>query len=156
MINTKLRNRSITNRLISIIIFVTICALPANCCSQFQDTDTDTTEHTTTPPSTTAEDDSDLLALLTKLLNVLVDKDNSHMERINTANSLEILFAPDAIVRILDDNGAIIRERPAEFLGRTATSRLVKDVVPIEVKTLRSGYRRQITTLVVTEKIQNL
>ncbi len=104
------------------------------------------------------DNSEEILTLVKSSLEFISDKTNSVADRMNVAASLEVIFAPDAVIRIVGENGFIIRETASEFLGRISTSRLINRLVPLELSVEKNEDAgiRQIKHLFVKEEFQNL
>lgn len=113
--------------------------------------------HTTTPAQETSDVSGEIMGLLKSSLDFLTDHSNSAADRMNVAASLEVLFTPEAAIKIVGTNNFIVRENPKEFLGRVSTSTLVTKIEPLDLKIEQNkdaGFR-QISQLIVKEHIQN-
>lgn len=82
-------------------------------------------------------------------LDYLIDRNNSHEERVEMANALMKLFTEDAVVKYVSQDGNIIidKEIASVCLGRLASSIGTLKVIPIDIKHNGS----QITELKVKE-----
>ena len=105
---------------------------------------------TTVPTSNSIKSSGDWQDTLTELFDVLISNMVSEQQRIELKERMEILFAPNAQVRILgqDTETAVDRESASAYIGRRATSRLLLKVVVVDGELNANG---QISSLKVRE-----
>ncbi len=72
---------------------------------------------------------------LSDAFDVLINTNVDEMERIELEQKLNTLFARNAVVRIVGQDGKTLvnKESASVFLGRLATSRLLLKVVPVDI-----------------------
>lgn len=92
---------------------------------------------TTSPSVSKAESEQDWMNIIGTALDNLIDTRQNETNRIAQAESLESVFAPGAVVRVMstDGNQVIDKDSAEEFIGRLATSRILLKVVPVSIKT---------------------
>ncbi len=93
------------------------------------------TKQQQTPDATKQQGDGDdWINILTKCFAVLINVTVDENDRISLEQKLNVLFADDAQVKILGQDGdtPIDRESADVFLGRLATSRLLLNVAVVE------------------------
>ncbi|MCH5224979.1 MAG: caspase family protein [Muribaculaceae bacterium] len=88
----------------------------------------------TAPSEPTAK--QEVLNHLGVALDNLIDLRQTESNRIQQALALEKIFAPDAMVKVLsqDGNHVIDKSAPDAFFGRLATSRILLKVTPVNFK----------------------
>lgn len=105
---------------------------------------------TTVPTSSNIRNSDDWKDTMTELFDVLISNMVSEQQRIELKERMEVLFAPNAQVRILgqDTETAVDRESASAYIGRLATSRLLLKVVVVDGELNANG---QILSLKVRE-----
>ncbi len=92
------------------------------------------------PQPKTDESQQENLNLLGEVFDLLIDQRVSENKRIAYADKVLQLFTPDAIVRVLGQDGTVIDKRDAvSFIARIATSRILIKVVPVDVNISQQG-----------------
>ena len=89
---------------------------------------------------TLPDSQQDNLNLLGEVFDLLIDQRVSENQRIAYADKVLQLFTPDAVVRVLGQDGTVIDKRDAlSFIARIATSRILLKVVPVDVNVGQQG-----------------
>lgn len=91
-----------------------------------------------TPPISTTVSGStnqDLLNRIGVALDNLIDNRQSETGRIAQAEELEKVFASNAVVKVMGQDGHVVIDKSSadDFLGRLATSRILLKVTPVNV-----------------------
>ena len=86
---------------------------------------------------------------LTRNFDFVINKDQPLDQRLATSQEIRKMFAPDAVVRVMGQDGDVVvdKEKIDAFLSRISTSRILLKVAPVEYKAADS----QITSLKVKE-----
>lgn len=108
-----------------------------------------TTQNVSTSESTSNADGLQMLNDLAQSFDFLISTQQPEEKRISYEQSLNRIFASDAVVRVMSQDGNYVVDRSSakDFLGRLATSRILLKVIPISV-TVKDG---KITSLKVKE-----
>ena len=88
-----------------------------------------------TPRAPQTSGSSDLMNLVGVALDNLIDSRQTETARIAQASELEKIFTPNAIVKVMSQDGNIVIDKsPAEdFIGRLTTSRILLKVAPVDI-----------------------
>lgn len=100
-------------------------------------------------PTPTPAPNQDWLNQVGVALDNLIDVRQSETARIDQASELKQIFASNAVVKIIGQDGNVVVDKSSanDFIGRLATSRIILKVTPVNV-TINSG---KITELKVKE-----
>lgn len=108
-----------------------------------------------TPPNTdrmpTPKDDRTIMKTeLDKVLSFISSTNVAQQQRISAIEKIKPVFADNMTVRIMSQDGNVVvdRETISTFLGRIATSRLLKNVSVVDFNTNQNG---QINSLRIRE-----
>lgn len=88
-----------------------------------------------TPTPASASTNQDWMNRVGAALDNLIDVRQSESARITQASELEKIFIPNAIVKVMGQDGNVVVDKSSadDFIGRLATSRILLKVTPVNV-----------------------